>query len=71
MQINNKHSSNRIQNSAYKLAVFLYIYNMSNEILDESLIEHKPSKKFNKHNIYAMIEEEDDSEIDLYGYLSE
>lgn len=28
-------------------------------------------KKFNKHNIYAMIEEDDDSEIDLYGYLAE
>ena len=28
-------------------------------------------KKFKKHNIYAMLEEEDDGEIDLYGYLSE
>ncbi len=28
------------------------------------------SKKFKKHNIYAMIEEEEDVEIDLYGYLN-
>lgn len=29
------------------------------------------NKKFNKRNIYALIEEEDDTEIDLYAYLDE
>ena len=29
------------------------------------------SKKFKKHNLYAMLEEEEDVEIDLYGYLEE
>ncbi len=29
------------------------------------------SKKFKKHNLYELLEEEDDSEIDLYGYLEE
>ena len=29
------------------------------------------NKKFKKHNIYTLIEEDDDSEIDLYGYLKE
>lgn len=29
------------------------------------------NKKFSKRNIYSLIEEEDDSEIDLYGYLKE
>ena len=29
------------------------------------------NKKFNKRNIYSLIEEDDDSEIDLYGYLKE
>jgi len=29
------------------------------------------NKKFNKRNIYALIEEEDDTEINLYAYLDE
>jgi len=29
------------------------------------------NKKFNKRNIYALIEEDDDTEIDLYAYLDE
>jgi len=31
----------------------------------------KPNKKFKKHNLLSMIEEEEDLEIDLYGYLDE
>ena len=31
----------------------------------------QPNKKFNKHSIYSLIEEEDDTDIDLYGYLDE
>ena len=31
----------------------------------------EPNKKFNKRSIYSLIEEDDDAEIDLYGYLEE
>ena len=29
------------------------------------------NKKFNKRNIYALMEEEDDTDIDLYAYLND
>ena len=29
------------------------------------------NRKFNKRSIYSLIEEEDDTEIDLYAYLDE
>ncbi|MFK7979316.1 MAG: hypothetical protein AB8G86_05010 [Saprospiraceae bacterium] len=47
--------------------------NFKNDKIEVRIKERKKSgnKKFNKHNIYMLIEEEDDSEIDLYGYLKE
>ncbi len=46
--------------------------NYQNENDEIKIKERKkiPNKKFKKQDFYAMIEEEDD-EIDLYGYLEE
>ena len=47
-------------------------YQIDNNELKIKERKKESNKKFNKHNIYSMIEEDDeDTEIDLYGYLEE
>lgn len=47
--------------------------NFRNDNMEVRIKERKKGgkKKFNKRNLYELIEEEEDSEIDLYGYLKE
>ena len=46
-------------------------YETDNNDIKIKVRRKESNKKFKKHNIYAMIEEEEDVEIDLYGYLEE